>query len=141
MVRGSAPRVIGVFIYPSPRFEGIATVLYDDDCGFCVWCMGKLLALDRRRVLEPIALQDPRAEALLPGMDEEERMRSWHLVEDRKVWSGGQAFGPLLGMVVADPVYYAVANRRSLLGKLVTEGAKRRARERIAAHERLPSRR
>jgi predicted DCC family thiol-disulfide oxidoreductase YuxK len=122
----------------------MATILYDDDCGFCVWCMGKVLALDRRRVLEPVALQDPRAEALLPGMDEEERMRSWHLVEDGRVNSAGQAFGPLLRLLFgartgapADRAYYAVANRRSAFGKLVTEAAKRRARERIAEHGRL----
>ena len=120
------------------------TVLYDDDCGFCVWCLGKVLALDRRGVLDPVALQDPRAEALLTGMDEEERMRSWHLVEDGRVRSAGEAFGPLLRLLVGAPVaaladraYYAVANRRSALGKLVSEKAKRRARARIAEHRRL----
>jgi predicted DCC family thiol-disulfide oxidoreductase YuxK len=121
----------------------VATVLYDDDCGFCVWCMGKVLALDRRGVLEPVALRDPRAKALLPGLDEETRMRSWHLVEDGRVSSAGEAFGPLLRLLVGPPVaaladrgYYAVANRRSAFGKLVTEAAKRRARARIAAHRR-----
>jgi predicted DCC family thiol-disulfide oxidoreductase YuxK len=121
----------------------VATVLYDDDCGFCVWCMGKVLALDRRGVLEPLALQDPSAEALLPGMDEETRMRSWHLVEDGRVSSAGQAFGPLLRLLLggpaaalADRAYYAVANRRSSFGRLVTEAAKRRARARIAEHRR-----
>jgi predicted DCC family thiol-disulfide oxidoreductase YuxK len=121
----------------------VATVLYDDDCGFCVWCMGKVLALDRRGVLEPVALQDPRAEALLPGMDEETRMRSWHLVENGRVSSAGGAFGPLLRLLLggpaaalADRAYYAVANRRSTFGKLVTEAAKRRARARIAEHRR-----
>jgi len=123
----------------------VATVLYDDDCGFCVWCMGKVLALDRRGVLEPVALQDPRAPALLPGMDEETRMRSWHLVEGGRVSSAGQAFGPLLRLllgaraaVLADRAYYAVANRRSAFGKLVTEAAKRRARARIAEHRQAP---
>jgi predicted DCC family thiol-disulfide oxidoreductase YuxK len=122
----------------------MAAILYDDDCGFCVWCMGKVLALDRRCVLEPVALQDPRAEVLLPGMDGETRMRSWHLVEDGRVSSAGQAFGPLLRLLLdapagalADHAYYAVANRRSAFGTLVTEAAKRRARARIAEHGRL----
>jgi hypothetical protein len=88
--------------------------------------MGKLLALDRRRRIEPVALQDPRADELLPGMDEETKMRSWHLVrDDGRVTSAGG--GKL------DPLYYAVANRRTFFGKFVTEGAKRRARARIAA--------
>jgi predicted DCC family thiol-disulfide oxidoreductase YuxK len=123
----------------------VAIVLYDDDCGFCVWCMGKVLALDRRGVLEPVALQDARAQALLPGMDEETRMRSWHLVEDGRMSSAGQAFVPLLRLLLGAPAaalvdraYYAVANRRSAFGKLVTEAAKRRARARIAEHRRAP---
>ena len=143
MLCRSVARVIAVVIYPSRRFEPMATVLYDDDCGFCIWCMGKVLALDRRRVLEPVALQDRRAKALLPGMDDETRMRSWHLVEDGRVSSAGQAFGPLLRLLLgapaealADRAYYAVANRRSGFGKLVTEAAKRRARARIAEHRR-----
>ena len=72
-------------------------------------------------------------------------MRSWHLVEGGRVSSAGQAFGPLLRLllgaraaVLADRAYYAVANRRSAFGKLVTEAAKRRARARIAEHRRAP---
>ena len=43
-----------------------------------------------------MALQTPQAEALLPGMSEEERMASWHLVTpDGNVYSGGAAFDPL----------------------------------------------
>ena len=42
-------------------------VLYDADCGFCRWSLGKLLAWDRRRLLRPVALQDPEAEAPAGG--------------------------------------------------------------------------
>jgi acetyl esterase len=122
----------------------MATVLYDADCGFCLWCMGKLLALDRHHALEPLALQDPASDALLPDdMGEEEKMRSWHLVDDDgRVTSGGRAFGPLLAQLpagqalarLADRTYYAITERRTLWGKLVTDGAKARARARIAAH-------
>jgi predicted DCC family thiol-disulfide oxidoreductase YuxK len=106
--------------------------------------MGKLLALDPRRALRPIALQDPASDALLPdGMSEEDKMRSWHLVEDDgRVRSGGRAFAPLLAQLPAgralarltDRAYYAVADRRSLWGRFVTAKAKARARARIAAH-------
>jgi len=52
--------------------------------------------LDRDNRLRPVALQSPEAEALLPGMSEEERMASWHLVTpDGRVHSGGAAFDPL----------------------------------------------
>ena len=56
------------------------TLLYDADCGFCRWCVAVLLVKDRHHRLRPVALQDPRAVALLPGMDEATRMASWHLV-------------------------------------------------------------
>jgi predicted DCC family thiol-disulfide oxidoreductase YuxK len=64
------------------RFETApaAAILYDADCGFCRWSLGKLLAWDRPRRLRPVALQDPEADALLGGMEEERRMASWHLV-------------------------------------------------------------
>jgi predicted DCC family thiol-disulfide oxidoreductase YuxK len=85
--------------------------------------MGKLLALDRRRVLRPLALQDPASDALLPdGLSDQDKMRSWHLVEDDgRVRSGGRAFAPLLAQLpagkalarLADRAYYAVADRRS----------------------------
>jgi hypothetical protein len=91
--------------------------------------MGKLLAFDSRHRIEPVALQDPRADALLPGMDEATRMRSWHLVrEDGRVVSGGGGRW--------DRLYYAVADRRALWGRFVTDGAKRRARARIAERSR-----
>jgi predicted DCC family thiol-disulfide oxidoreductase YuxK len=108
--------------------------------------MGKLLALDRRRVLRPLALQDPASDALLPdGLSEQDKMRSWHLVEDDgRVRSGGRAFAPLLAQLpagkalarLADRAYYAVADRRSLWGRFVTATAKDRARARIAARQR-----
>jgi predicted DCC family thiol-disulfide oxidoreductase YuxK len=128
-------------------------ILYDADCGFCTWCMGKVLAIDRRHALTPHALQAPDTDALLPGMSQEQKMASWHAVDDQgRVTSGGQAAAPLFHALdhhaaaraiernpgLADRGYYAVANHRSALGKLVTRGARRRARERIARHGRLP---
>jgi len=79
-----------------------ATILYDADCGFCRWSLAKLLAWDRQGRLRPLALQDPEADALLPGMDDEQKMASWHLVtQDGRVHSAGAAFPPLLRLLPA----------------------------------------
>jgi len=40
-------------------------VIYDADCGVCVWLMGKVLAWDRRMRIRPVALDAPEAEPLL----------------------------------------------------------------------------
>lgn len=73
-----------------------AALLYDSDCCFCRWATAKILAWDRRGRIRPVRLQDREARRLLPGMDEETRMSSWHLVTpDGKVLSAGAA-APLL---------------------------------------------
>jgi predicted DCC family thiol-disulfide oxidoreductase YuxK len=125
-----------------------AHILYDADCGLCRWTLARVLAWDRRRVLRPVALQDPEAARLLPGMSEAERMESWHLVDaDGRVASGGAAFVPLGRLLPggrpmaalaarfprgAERAYRLVADHRSGLGRLVARGAAARARRRIA---------
>ena len=125
-----------------------ATLLYDADCGFCRWALGKLLAWDRRGALRPVTLQSPEAERLLAGMPPEERMASWHLVDaEGRLQSAGAGFAPLLRLLpggsplaaiaaraprTTERAYRWVAGHRSLWGKLVTKGAKRRADRRIA---------
>jgi predicted DCC family thiol-disulfide oxidoreductase YuxK len=127
---------------------GTATLLYDSDCGFCRWSLGKVLAWDRRARLRPVSLQSREADALLAGMPEEERMGSWHLVApDGEVRSAGAGIAPLLrllpggapfGAIAArspgamERGYRFVASHRGVWGKLVTDGAKRRADKRIA---------
>ena len=83
----------------------MATVLYDQDCGFCRWSMAKILAWDRRGALRPVALQGPEADRLLPGMDPETKMASWHLLgPDGRVHSAGAAAAPrFVSSPVADP--------------------------------------
>jgi predicted DCC family thiol-disulfide oxidoreductase YuxK len=123
------------------------TLLYDSDCGFCRWCLGKVLAWDRRHSLRPVAIQSEEAERLLTGMPEEERLASWHLVDgDGAVRSAGAALPGLFRLLpggtplaaltsrtprVTDRAYRWVAGNRSRWGKLVTDGAKRRADRRI----------
>jgi predicted DCC family thiol-disulfide oxidoreductase YuxK len=125
-----------------------ATLLYDSDCGFCRWSLGKVLAWDRRGRLRPVSLQSKQAERLLAGMPVGERMDSWHLVgDDGQVRSAGAGIAPLLRLLpggaplaavaartprAMERGYRLIAGHRSLWGKLVTDGAKRRADRRIA---------
>jgi predicted DCC family thiol-disulfide oxidoreductase YuxK len=124
-------------------------LLYDLDCGFCRWCLGKVLAWDRRRAVRPVAIQSDEADRLLAGMPEEQRLASWHLVDgEGTVRSAGAAFpglfrllpggAPLAALTAGlpratDRAYRWVAGNRSRWGKLVSDGAKRRADRRIAA--------
>jgi predicted DCC family thiol-disulfide oxidoreductase YuxK len=130
-----------------PTVKG-AILLYDRDCGFCRWALGKVLAWDRRARIQPVSLQSKEAEELLRGMGEKERMGSWHLLEPGgEVRSAGAGIAPLLralpgGSPLAavagrmpgamERSYRWVASRRSRWGKLVSDGAKRRADRRIA---------
>ena len=125
-----------------------ATILYDPDCGFCRWCLGKVLAWDRGRVLRPVPLGGEEADRLLAQVPAGERMSSWHLVEQGGgVHSAGAAFPPLFRLLpggsplaalttrvpdATDRAYRWVAANRSRWGRFVTEGARRRADSRIA---------
>jgi predicted DCC family thiol-disulfide oxidoreductase YuxK len=129
-----------------------ATILYDDDCGFCKRLLSKFLAWDRGRRLRPISLQDPEAERLLAGMDRETRMASWHLVTPGgEVRSGGEALAPLLRLLpggsapaaladlapgAVDRSYRWVAANRSAISRRLParDWARRRAERRIARH-------
>lgn len=123
-------------------------LLYDRDCGFCVWSLAWILAWDRDRRLRPVPLQGEEAGRLLSGMARERRMASFHLVTvDGTVLSGGDA-APLLlrllpgGFVLAGlttglpgatrSAYRLVAGHRTWWGRAVSESARARARERIA---------
>ena len=123
-------------------------LLYDSDCGFCRWSLGKVLAWDRRGRIRPVSLQSKEAEQLLAGMPDERRFGSWHLVDsERELHSAGAGIAPLLRLLPGGRPFAAMAARlpramergygwiagnRSRWGKLVTGGAKRRADRRIA---------
>lgn len=125
-----------------------ATLLYDRDCGFCRWCLGKVLAWDRRGSIRPVAIQSEEADRLLTGMPVQERLASWHLVEQNgTVRSAGEAFPRLFRLLPAaaplaaltarapratDRGYRWVAGNRARWGRLVSDGAKRRADRRIS---------
>jgi len=136
--RGGAPRA-------SPP-----VIVYDRDCGFCRWSLARLVAWDRRRRLRLVALQDPEAERLLPGMSARERFAAAHLVlPSGERYSGGDALVPLLRLlpggsplaVVARAVraparigYGWVARNRALFGRPLSERTKARATARIDRH-------
>jgi predicted DCC family thiol-disulfide oxidoreductase YuxK len=131
------------------RSASPATVFYDADCGFCLWCVAKLMAWDTHGRLRYATLQDPVAVAPVRDRVGEDRlMESWHLLtEDGHIYSAGSAFFPLLrhlpgGGLLAplverlperllDRAYYWVADRRSAFGRLLTDGARHRARARV----------
>src|SRR5438067_588059 len=124
-----------------------ATVLYDVDCGFCRWTLAKLLAWDRGRALRPVGIQDAAGAALLASMDEERRLRSWHLAfPDGRLYSAGPAVVEVLALLpggrplaklagalapVTDRLYDLVARRRSIGGRLLSRRAVLRATARI----------
>src|SRR5688572_14622201 len=113
-------------------------LLYDADCGFCRWCLNKVLAWDRGHRLRPVAIQSEEGQSLLAGVDAERRLESWHLVTpDGVVHSGGAAFEPL-GVLLpgggslrflagrfpgaTDRGYRWVAEHRSGLAKVLRTG-------------------
>jgi predicted DCC family thiol-disulfide oxidoreductase YuxK len=127
-----------------------AVVLYDSDCGFCRWSIDRILAWDRRGRLRPLALQDPEAERLLPGLDAEARLASWHLVSsDGRVYSAGAVAAPLLRLLplgrplaavvglfpgVTERAYRLLARNRDRFGRLAgarcqVDPARRRGKE------------
>jgi predicted DCC family thiol-disulfide oxidoreductase YuxK len=123
-------------------------LIYDSDCGFCRWCLGKVLAWDRRHTIRPVALGTDEANRLLGDMPADRQRSSWHLVDDGgAIHSAGAGFPPLLRLLPAggslaavtakfpgatESAYRFVSGNRSIWGKLVTDGAKRRADARIA---------
>src|SRR5919206_2240432 len=105
-----------------------ATLLYDEDCGFCRWATARLLAWDRGGAVRAVPIQGPEGARLLASVPPERRLQSWHLVTgEGTLHSGGAAIAPLarllpLGAPVAalaapaprttERMYRAVARHR-----------------------------
>jgi predicted DCC family thiol-disulfide oxidoreductase YuxK len=111
-------------------------LLYDADCGVCKFIVARVLELDRGRY-RPLAIQDARSADLLPDTTEEERLRSFHIVDpDGTVHSAGDGLALLIPPLrrapkLASRAYWLVANNRTRLGKLLPDAARRQARRRI----------
>jgi len=124
------------------------TVLFDLDCGFCRWSVAKLLAWDRHRRLRPVAIQSHEGQRLLADLPAAKRLASAHAVDTAgHLASGGDALAPIAEVLpggrplaalarrapgLARAGYDAIAARRPLLGRLVSDAAKVRADRRIA---------
>jgi predicted DCC family thiol-disulfide oxidoreductase YuxK len=123
------------------------TVLFDRDCGFCRWSVGRLLAWDSAGRLLPVAIQSDEGQQLLADLTSAERLASAHVIDAQgrrssagdglapvvEVLPGGRPLAALARRVpgLARAGYRAVAGRRSLFGKLVGDAARARADERI----------
>ena len=128
-------------------------VLYDSDCGFCVWTLAWVLRWDRHRRLRSAPIQSPEGQEALGGLEPSERLASWHFVDEHgRVSSAGPALTELLRRLPAGPApaaltarapgltqraYEAVAANRSMLSRLVSARAKSRARALVTARESL----
>lgn len=131
----------------SSRVAAPLLVLYDGDCGFCIWTVGVFLRLGPRGALQTRRTQD--ALDLLPGMSRETALRSFHVVEtDGRVFSAGAGLARLFrqlpvltpfGMVLArlprfsEWLYRQVAGRRGTWAKGLPERSKQRARIAVRA--------
>jgi predicted DCC family thiol-disulfide oxidoreductase YuxK len=125
------------------------TVLFDRDCGFCRWSVGRVLAWDRRGAVRPVAIQSVEGQRLLADLTPAERLASAHAIDAAgRRSSGGDALAPVMAALpggaplaalarrapaLARAGYRAVAGRRSLLGRLIGARARARADARIAA--------
>jgi predicted DCC family thiol-disulfide oxidoreductase YuxK len=126
-------------------------ILYDADCGLCMWLLSALLRWDRAARLQPIALQRSEADDLLQALPSAERMASWHLISPSgERHSGGAAVPALLRLLPAgrlpaagfarfprltDRGYRWVAEHRSQLSKWMPSSAKQRAGLRVHKRE------
>lgn len=119
-------------------------LLYDRDCGLCRTVTAVALALDRNGRLRPLALQTAEARRLLPAMSEQERLASFHLVEQitgraSSAGAGLAALAELLpgGRVTAgalrssarlsETAYRLVADNRQRIGRLIPKRITARA--------------
>jgi predicted DCC family thiol-disulfide oxidoreductase YuxK len=127
-------------------------VLYDAECGFCMWLLSALLRWDRALRLRPLALQRAEAQDLLADLTNEQRAESWHLISPSgERSSAGAAFPPVLRLLPGGKIpaaaiervpaltaraYRLVADHRGQLARLVPPTSKQRAIEHVRTRER-----
>ncbi len=121
------------------RVMGSATVLYDEDCGFCRWSITSIRAAAGPGSLAYVPIRGEEGDRLLAAVPRGRRLASWHLATaDGRIWSAGAAVPALLrqtgwGGLIA-PVFEAfpqateraygwVARHRAQLGALLGERA------------------
>lgn len=118
-------------------------VLYDDDCGFCRWSMAWALRHDARKRLVAVPIQSPLGAELLAELDEDERLRSAHVIDEHGARrSGGAAAADVLSELAptralgrlasrapapTSLLYGLIASHRHGVGRFVGERARRNA--------------
>lgn len=102
-------------------------VLYDGDCGFCKVMLAVLLRWDRAHHLTAVPIQSRLGEELLQDMPSQDRLRSWHLIDDTGALHSG---GPAI------PVVFATLPRGGPIARLASRfpSATSRAYEWVASH-------
>ena len=129
-------------------YSGRGVLFYDSACGFCRWCVAKILAWDRDRLIVPLAISSAESAALLAEVEPERRLASWHFRDPSgDLFSAGAAFAPLLRLLPGgsflaalalrfpsgtERAYRVVAHNRSVLGALLMNGVRERADRRLA---------
>jgi predicted DCC family thiol-disulfide oxidoreductase YuxK len=124
-------------------------VLYDNDCGFCRWSMAWALRHDDRKRLTAVPIQSPLGAELLAELDEDQRLRSAHVVDEHGARrSGGAAAADVLSALArtralgrlanrtpapTSLLYGFVASHRHGFGRFVGESARRHADELLDA--------
>ena len=108
-------------------------LLYDAGCKVCRFTARVVVALDRRRSLALLGLDDASADPLLEGVAEAGRSSSLRLVlpDGRVLSAGAAALGVLdrlpatrlLARPAAEALYSFVARNRDRLGHLVPDGS------------------
>ena len=107
------------------------TVLYDHDCGFCRWSIGRLLAWDRAGRLRPVAIQSAEGQRLLADLTPEQRLASAHAVDAAgRRTSGGDAMAPIAAVLPGGAPLAALGRRAPGAG---ARGLPRRGRPALAA--------
>jgi predicted DCC family thiol-disulfide oxidoreductase YuxK len=112
-----------------------ATVLYDEDCGFCRWSADALRRWDRDGRMRFVPIQGETGARLLADVDPDERLGSWHVVTpDGRRRSAGAALAPALDRLpggaplarlanlappLTEAAYRFVARRRTAIGRLL----------------------
>jgi predicted DCC family thiol-disulfide oxidoreductase YuxK len=116
-----------------------ATLLYDDDCGFCRWSADRIRRWDSRGALAIASIQSATGQEMLRSIPHEMRLDSMHVVTaDGRVWSGGEAVRVLLDLLPGGPIpalaagtfpestdrlYRWVARNRATFGRWLGEDA------------------
>lgn len=114
-------------------------LLYDADCGFCRWSLDKILRRDKAKRIRPVPIQSSEGKELLRDLDEDKRLSSWHLVDEKgRLFSAGAAVpelsrrlpggAPVSSLFRAFPkstnrLYRLIAKNRHTLGKALGEQA------------------